>query len=447
MKKKARVVLILDHPERDLRGIALIAYWLSTQYDILPVITTTKNEMACLIKHKPSLILFQHLRHKRQFEILEFAKDQGVHIAVSLAEGFPNHPDNILFSIGPKELHPYIDLFLPWGPDFVNNSQNTSTLTNAKIVPTGSPRFDYHTPRFSSLLASREEFTRHLNLKGDTPIILWVTSTKYSNPPEGPTLLIESIKNPMSSDHRIAHVIEPKVRDHQRVYEYTMDLFTRLIQEKPELHYIVKIHPRENYATYYERLHRYENVTLLHNAEEISISDLIRHCSVQLNFRCTTSPESWMMNVDNTVMSIEPPRLELDEFEYLASGNKLIETYDQLKTNIEQSLREMKRSPEIRQKRMDFIQRFLVSNDGSSAERCAAAIHQQLQTKRKTEKRRLRYYKTFIKYAKFIRPNNRWLISKRLSDHPKFVSKERFHGEIKKIETLFKKQSSYLLDF
>ena len=110
-----KAVLVIDHKDRDLKGIVLIAYWLNKKYGVLPYLTHTKNEISCLIKYKPEVILVQHVRHNHQEEFLKYAQKQNTTVALNLAEGYPDNLDNIIFYIGRDEYIKYVDLFLPWG--------------------------------------------------------------------------------------------------------------------------------------------------------------------------------------------------------------------------------------------------------------------------------------------------------------------------------------------
>ena len=143
-----KIVLVIDHKERDLRGIVLVAYWLNHKHGIVPYITNTKNEISCLIKHRPHLIMVQHVRHLHQREFIHYAKRQKTNIALGLAEGFPLSEDQFLFSAGRDEFLPYVDLLLPWGKIYNKYVHNNPIVKGTPSVPVGSPRFDYHTSRY-----------------------------------------------------------------------------------------------------------------------------------------------------------------------------------------------------------------------------------------------------------------------------------------------------------
>ena len=174
-----KAVLVVDHKDRDLRGIILIAFWLNRKYNVFPYITQTKNEISCLIKYKPELILLQHVRHEHQQEFLDYAKHQKTYIAVNLAEGFPDHLDNILYYIGRDEYMRYIDVFLPWGERLWELAKKKELLEHASIQPIGSPRFDYHTSRYSELATPQKTFFENSGIDTAKPTLLWTTNFKH----------------------------------------------------------------------------------------------------------------------------------------------------------------------------------------------------------------------------------------------------------------------------
>ena len=159
-----KVVLVIDHLERDLRGVVLVAWWLNIKWGIKPIITHTKNEISSLIKYKPDMILLQHVRHHWQKEFLEYAKAQNTAIGISLAEGFPIDKNMYIFQAGRDEYVKMVDLFLTWGPEF-NQELKRNTLTKHAIsIDVGSPRFDYHNNKYDSLTDKKNKINKKFNI-------------------------------------------------------------------------------------------------------------------------------------------------------------------------------------------------------------------------------------------------------------------------------------------
>lgn len=439
-----KVVLVVDHRERDLKGLVLIAFWLNAKYGIHPFITNTKNEISCLIKHKPDLILLQHVRHHHQKEYLEFAKAQNTAISILLAEGFPLSEEDFLFSAGRDEYVPYVDLFLTWGRIFNRFIEQNRLTRHSTTVNTGSPRFDYHTPRYKSLVASKDEFYKVFNINPEYPVILWMSSTMYANPVGGYDNFIKKMKDPNTSDSRIAPIIDKLAKDHQTVFDIMSAYFKKLAAEFPQVNFMVKPHPAESRDVYDNEFKSYTNIKII-SGSPLSLSDLLRHIDIQLNWRCTTATESWLTDINNPVISIEPDGLNLDIFKYLSIGNDIVSDYSSLQEKVSHYLQGGEVSHELIEKRQQFIDDYLCVADGKSSERCADAISSYI-SQGNSVSWSFNNYKILIKYLRRYRFNKNWLAMKRDHTHPKYISHKSIHQEMGKLMKLHNKKVEYTIE-
>ncbi len=437
-----KALLVVDHRERDLRGIVLIAYWLYVKHGIFPYLTTTKNEISSLIKYSPDLILLQHVRHKWQEEFLRYAKARGVKIALSIAEGFPNFPKNILFSAGRGRYLKDIDLIMPWGDIFIEECEEKNKYERIKFIATGSPRFDFHTKLFDKLNVGRDKFLLMMGLD-DKPVILWMSSTKYANPKEGLEKLVERIKRPDASDHRIADVIEEKAKDHQRVYDIFSDYMLRIAEELgKDVNVIVKVHPAEPIEIYENKFKGLDNVVVINKLDKVSLTELIKYADIQVNWRCTTAAEAWMNDIENVVVGIDVDGLYLEEFAYLQEGSDIAKDYGEFRDKIFYYLEGGKTPTELLEKRKNFIRRFLVANDGKSAVRCADTVAELLKDG-VSKKINAEVLKVWAKYIFQYRFNSNWTVLNRGPGHPKYISEEDVKVIASMCGELFGKKMEY----
>ena len=439
-----KVVLVIDHKDRDLKGIALVAFWLNAKHGVFPYITNTKNEITCLIKYKPDLILIQHVRHHHQREFLQFAKAQNTAIAISLTEGFPISKELILFSVGRDEYVPCIDLYLPWGSVF-DEYINASPLTKgSKTVAVGCPRFDYHTPAYLPLSMTKNEFFRTLNLDKNIPLVLWLTNYNYANHKEGTEGFIKIMKDPKTSDSRIAFIVEPVVRDHQTVYDTMSDYFQRLVESMPEVNFLIKVHPGEREELYRNKFANYSNLRII-SGIDIPLSALIAYADIQLNWRCTTSAEAWITDINKPVVSIEPKDIRTDVFKYFSLGSDIISDYSSLRERVSYYLNGGRVSQELVDKRKKFISDYLYKADGCSAQRCADAVYDYI-PQTKPCRRSWHNYKILLKYLPRYRFNKKWIAHKKGESHPKYIPKELIHQEMAKLMKLFNRKADYAVE-
>ena len=438
-----KAVLVVDHKERDLRGVVLIGYWLNKKYGILPYITHTQNEISCLIKYKPEVILIQHIRHKHQKEFLEFAKQQKTTIVVSLAEGYPDHIDNIMFYLGRDEYMHYVNLFLPWGKLIWDKAKKKELLSHAKILPSGAPRFDFHTKRFADLCISKHDICNLLEFDKNIPIIVWMTNFKhcpFGNMEEH----IKKYENPDYSDHRRAPTIREVATSNEQAYKKISAFFLKLLHEFPNLQFIIKLHPDEPLEIYQKKFSQFKNVRILKSIQKFSLSDIIRLADIQITWRCTTSPEAWIMDLNKKVISIEPTEIESKMLKYFTIGNDVVHDYKSLKEKVTEYLSGVGITKSLKDKRLKFIHDFMFDNDGLSSERCADAIFKHSANSR--PKRSLFNYMIILKYLKKYRFQKKWLHSKRSPSHAKYINPEEVHTEMKKCMKFFGNEVEYFVE-
>jgi len=388
--------------------------------------------------------MVQHVRHSHQREFIHYAKRQKTNIALSLAEGFPLSEDQFLFSAGHDELLPYVDLLLPWGKIYNKYVHNNPIVKGTPSVPVGSPRFDYHTSRYRTLCLSKETFCRKCGIAPDRPTLMWMTNTIYANPPEGYDQFIAKMKDPSTSDSRIANIIEPLSRDHQRVFDTMSDAFENLGQDFPELNILIKIHPSEPRDAYERKYKGHPTIKVL-PAQDITIADYIVNTDIMFNWRCTTAAEAWLVDIHKPVISLEPKGMETDFYSYLTSGNDVVRSYESLHHRVQHYLNGGQVSDTLVTKRQEFVRDYLAASDGRSAERCADALVQHVAQK-KRPLWAIQNIKIWLKYLPRYRFNKRWLALPKNSDHPKYIEHELIHQEMNQLMKLHNKKVEYRIE-
>jgi surface carbohydrate biosynthesis protein len=436
-----KVLIVLDHKDRDLGGVSLIAYHLFTSFGIFPIICTTKNELSCLIKYSPKLILVQHVRHSRQRYFLEFAKNRGIKIAILPCEGFPRRYQDMPFGLGEKEFLFYLDYAFLWGELLATSCKKSENLKNCTIKSIGSPRFDlYHLNLHH--IPPKKIVCDYFGFDSKLPLILWTTNFKYSNWPGGIDKLIELIKLPTTSDHRLHETIDKKARDHQRGFDFSTEAFDKLIVELKNFQFIIKVHPNENIEFYHRRYSKFPHVKIIQSLKDLSLYDLLRAADVQIAWRCTTSAESWIFDQTKIVIDYEPDDLLLNEFEYLASGNDIVKNYETLKEKIIYYIENPSVDPLVMSKRLNFIKDYLHSADGKSALRCAQEISDICETKIKL-KWNFKSILVYLRHLPRYRFRKNWQLMLRDKTHIKYIGLDDILSKMELFKAYFKKDYKF----
>ena len=142
---RKKILIIVDHPGRDLSGIAYLAYELISKYRYLPIICGTGNEIRNLVLHKPDLLLISHLWFSRHAAVIDVAESMGVYIGILPTEGIADEPKNQPHTYGLKKHRHRIDLILAWNSGAKDYLVKGGYFPNADIKATGCIRFDFHT--------------------------------------------------------------------------------------------------------------------------------------------------------------------------------------------------------------------------------------------------------------------------------------------------------------
>jgi surface carbohydrate biosynthesis protein len=438
-----KAVLVVDHKNRDLEGIALIAHHLYAKQRIFPFITTTKNEISSLIKYRPDIILVQHVRHEHQREFLTYCKEKNIKIALSLAEGFPRRPEDIIFSIGNTEFVKLIDLILPWGKILANSCRQSPLTDSATISETGSPRFDYHSKELTNSTQAKENICHAFSMEKGRKIILWTTNFKYANYPEGDDALIRRIKEPSTGDHRISSSIQEKIHDHNLCFEKTAESVLRLAKSFPDITFLIKVHPAESVHCYFQHFSNYGNVVIFQHHENVTLSDLLSACDIKISYRCATSAETWLANLEHPSIEYQPDGLLLDDFDYLSLGNEQVSNYHDLHNLITRYLGGKTVPAELVAVRRQFIRDYLYSDDGKSAERCASRISDFLNSHSTDKTVTLKSSHIYWRHLKNYRFNRAWVALHRSSSHDKYISRKEVDRSMQRCSRAYNETAEY----
>ena len=129
---------------------------------------------------------------------------------------------------------------------------------------------------------------------------------------------------------------------------------------------------------------------------------------------------------------------------YLNVGNDIVNDYPSLKNTVKKYLDGGEIDQDLIDRRHQFIQDYLYSNDGHSAERCADALFKHLNGAK--PKRSIYNYKVLLKYLRNYRFDKNWLASKRDESHIKYINPNEVHAEMKKCMDFFGCQVDYCVE-
>jgi len=165
-------------------------------------------------------------------------------------------------------------------------------------------------------------------------------------------------------------------RAHQEVFDRMTRWFEKLANDYPEVNFFVKPHPQEPIDNYQRKLSKIPNIAIV--PTKVPSTQLIRLADIQINWRCTTSSESWLQNVDRPVIGVEPLELAgslLENYAVeLSIGNDIASTYRELHKQVGKYLNGEPVTSGLVGKRQVFIEKYFRSSDGCSTTKVAQVL-------------------------------------------------------------------------
>ena len=240
----ASVALVVDHPQRDLLGLVMVAYRLCAQGVTCHLVPArlAKLELAGLA---PDVVLLNHVKRVDE-PIVEMLADIGARIAVLDTEGgviesFETYERGLSTR---HDLRRVVDCYCAWGPEFSARAEQRRWFERADLVVTGPPRFDFYRPPWRSVVPELD--APDLD-QGRSAVLLAGTFTlansRFLSVEEECRILEEEA-------HQDRTFIENRLQVEKRCLQGMVELANELAQWAPEVQWLYRPHPFERRETY-----------------------------------------------------------------------------------------------------------------------------------------------------------------------------------------------------
>ncbi len=432
--KKKKILLIMDHPGRDLGGMAYLAYQLIVNFGHVPIITGTRNEIRDIIIHRPDLIIMSHLWFPRHVEVVDVAKKLGVDIGILPTEGIADEPNFHQYTYGQDKLREMIDLAFTWSEPIKQYLTDGNHLQNAVIQACGCPRFDFDANKNLKENYDHDLFCKTYGFDPEKPIVFWATGTSHAN-----------------RESQLDYIWKKRLYLSFRPYEYFQDVYSdstkvlnhscKMIGELYEnifkkVNFVIKPHPQEEQSNYDELKRKYPDILFLPHTD--SIQKYIHYIDILLHFRCTVSYESWLSDIERPTIHLTSHDIKLTNFkDYIFNGSDIAHNSEELNKLVCGYISGIKVGSEKIEFRQDFIKKYLYASDSNRTKHCAGIIDEFL----KDRKKRYGFHidivkKAFIVHARRMAGKN---IGKyvRDNDHFDYFDKSTFNDLISRFNKSF----------
>lgn len=445
VKRKKKILIVVDHRARDLKGLANLAHKLITVNGHLPIITQTRNEIRNLILHRPHLILMSHVLFPRHLELVDIAESVGTRIGLLATEG-SNDPKTNAVNLSLDELKDRVDLILTWGKVNEDYLKKQRIFGKATINTCGCPRFDFYSNPGLYENVDREEFCNRNGIDPTKPIVFWATGTVHANQE---SMLDEVWEKRLKGRYHSYQYYLDRYRDNTQVMNYSVDLIENLSKDfSDEINLVVKVHPQEK-ITNYDRL-RAKCPSILFVPQSDPFENYVHHIDILLHFRCSTSFERWLVEIKSpTIHMTHKNIVQKNDRDHVYKGSDVVEDYDSLYRLVAGYLNGKKVSEAQILFRRNFITDYLHSGDSKRAEHCAQLINEYLENVEREYKlhQAVLWRGPKVIAAHVIKTNGGKKIWK--EDHMNFFDKTMFSAIMERLNKAYQtcvKESDYVLD-
>jgi surface carbohydrate biosynthesis protein len=281
------VGLVVDHPQRDLPGLVLVAYELAGRgVDVALIPLNLLGPEAFALA--PDFLLLNYLRRNID-GVLSGCLDAGIPYGILDTEGgFYGDLDAYgLTFTRRRELRDGVRLFCVWGRRTREYLEANALVPVPALVTTGVPRFDFYAPAW-------RRFYNDVDLRipvGDLVLVntkIAVANPQHHSIEEEIRLYTDKLGMPLD-----------EVLRHRDIGIATIEgvtaLCNRLARDEPALQVVIRPHPHERLATYEDRVDA--DTTNLHVIRRGTVDPWIVRSLALIHRQCTTAIEARLAGI------------------------------------------------------------------------------------------------------------------------------------------------------
>tara|TARA_B100001057_G_scaffold26592_1_gene24389 strand:- start:12347 stop:13714 length:1368 start_codon:yes stop_codon:yes gene_type:complete len=356
-----KVGFSVDNPQRDLRGILLIANHLISQGHKVYLIPMYSLSFDIFLLNL-DVMIFNYLRPNNR-KLVKKIHSLGVETYILDTEGGVvsskglDSPNKWAKSFKDSGYRDFIDGYFFWGNRLFEAFREISGMNPDKIHLTGCPRYDQCSPKYSSLIQAKNK--DHILINTNFSSI----NPKFSKDRESEKKIFKSTGWGEEYSNKIYDETE-------KVFLKFLNEIKEIAHELPSEKFILRPHPFENKSLYKNFYKDFENITIDSEGE---IFDAISGAKYVIHLNCGSSVDAFFMGVSS--ISIE----------YL--NTPFLKSHAPLPSEISIPAENRKNLIEIIKKGFyfsenkknklfnEFIEPFFFFNDGNSSQRVSNVIN------------------------------------------------------------------------
>lgn len=367
-----RVALIVDHPYRDLPGLALIAVRLA-QEGVQCYLVPFNLQAGEVWSLAPDFVLLNYLRANNE----GFARrlsEAGIRFGVLDTEGgvLANLDSYGQGLAQDQQVRNQAAYYCSWGSMLANHAVCSGWFAPDRVIVTGSPRFDFYARPWREVAlrmsAYAANYDRNLVLvNGNFPL----PNPRFQSSEAEIQLLVEHFGHDLDA-------VRERQRTEQKMMHELAALTNRLARRFPQATFVYRPHPFERAETYEGLLEKRDN---LHLVKLGTVDGWILRAKAVIQRSCSTAIEAGVAGVPTLLPSWISTAFNMPTAEDVSIQ---CETEEGLSQTLEAILENSFQTPAYVRQRLDqVIGDWFHRVDGKSHERVAECILGSLQTRAK----------------------------------------------------------------
>lgn len=276
--KGVRVGLVLDHPQRDMTGILLLALELARAGATVVVLPSYLSWIGAALT-KVDAVVYNYAR-KSNFKVLQWLAQRDKDLFILDTEGYLSSDRHkmLLDAIRPLGLGRWLQGYFVWGPASGEAIAKTDPELGLKVVVSGCPRFDLLSPRWRDMLRYERDgyILINTNFNSVNPL--------RRDPMRERQTMIAAGWEPSYLDQFLA--------DMRAGFAGFLELCSTLPKLLPHRQFIVRPHPFEWTEPYLKATAGLANVYVNTDGE---VSPVLHNAARVIHLNCNTSVEARLL--------------------------------------------------------------------------------------------------------------------------------------------------------
>ncbi len=420
--EKKHILFFVDHKWRDLPNSVYLKLLLEKKgYKV----TIARNgfESIVLPVIQPDAVIFNHVYEDKRVNLIKRFIKNGLKVIILPTENIPVLDKVKKLFAGAMTDMSVVDKYFAWNRVIADaiNVQKTIKPENVHII--GIPRFDIYRQPLSSVIINRDDFLSKYNLNKKFPVVTMTTNfTMASFSFKNKEFFEKDTKELKTSELGYNEQIALQDLRSREIFHRS---FLRLINDYPEVNFIIKPHPSEDHIPYYdmlEQIHRKGIIGRVAVVMQEYIWDVLNATDILLQRSCLTGMEAWIMGKPTIELHLNP-----DDWYYsaeIAGGSDEVFNYEQLKERIDFYLNGGSVEPLKLKNRDNVLMEWCDELDGKASLRFVDELDNFLKNGQNVKKSfSWPDIKNYFLYYIFIYPDHRLLDMKLYKNQKKKIDK------------------------